>query len=128
MKLAAIMTTAVLALVAAACGGRQGDLLVRDGVELARAGEVDLARARFKKALAVSPSTPGARTGMASLAKDPARALEHLDAELAAHPTLREARFDRARLHVASGDPVSPDYLGGDGARSLPALVGALDR
>jgi len=88
-----------------ACGGRQGDLLVRDGVELARAGKVDEARARFKKALAVSPSTPGARTGLAFLAKDPKRVREHLDAELGAHPTLAQARFSRARALVLTGGP-----------------------
>ncbi|MCC6620471.1 MAG: hypothetical protein IT385_04410 [Deltaproteobacteria bacterium] len=114
---------------ASACGGRSGDVMVRDAVELARQDRKDEARARFAKALASSPSTPGARTGLAALEPDADKALAHLDKELAAHPTLPAARFDRARLHVLSGDAeraraALADLEGLDGLDGLEGVPG----
>ncbi|MFO0748987.1 MAG: hypothetical protein U1F43_25475 [Myxococcota bacterium] len=103
-----------------ACGGSRGDVLVRDGVEHAQRGEADEARMAFQKALVATPGAPGARTGLAVLTKDPAKARALLDKELDSHPALGAARFDRALLALATGTPEDAKRAADDLA-TLPA-------
>ncbi len=102
-----LLATPASGVVVACAAARPADLVMREGIVLQQQGRALPAAERYRQALRLSPSVPGAYNNLALIAlgrDELTRAVALLEEELQRHPASPQAALNRALVLVRLGD------------------------
>jgi tetratricopeptide (TPR) repeat protein len=108
MKSSPLACALPLLLLLAACAPRGVDVVMHEALEAQRAGELDKAIARYRRAITAEPRVRGAYNNLAVIALDKGnltQAVKLLEEELALHPRSSEANRNMAVVLLRLGRP-----------------------